>query len=605
MLTPFTSKWFASPGLCRPRRSRVSPRALGLPGAFPRVAPFCAGIVSLVLILSLGPAASAAGEFGALRVIVNGEVVRLTGNPIVQDTVVMAPYQGLFEPLGIRATWNPQERSLNLAGPAGDEMQLRAGDPYVTVNGERRPVPIPLVSVLGRVLIPVQWVFETLGDATAYDADAHTLVISPQITGVSWRGTDAGLEVTIEGTGPLRATGAALQRPERLVVDIAGAVPKSAVPTFDVHEGPLTAIQIERSSTGTRVILDLSTRVPYRILSEIPGRRVLVSLGTAAPSPGEAPGHPSTYQPSAQKITTVVYQHVDGGGRLVIVANRPFQTTQRILHNPERLVIDIPDAVFLPVKKALDVGDGLVVQVRAAQFHSNPNVVRIVIELSRPAPFAVLPGLVAGQTLVTLGAATAGSPGPITAPTIGAHGPVVVALDAGHGGSDPGAIGPTGVREKDVVLAIALDLQQLLVERHIDVVMIRNADVFVPLADRAQIAARGGATLFVSIHANASTDPNATGTQTFYADPGSQPFAAVVLDEVGRGTGLAPRGTSQAAFKVLVDSTRVPAILVETAFITNPGEEQMLRDPGFQQSMAQSILKGMQRYLSTPQAGAP
>jgi len=109
----------------------------------------------------------------------------------------------------------------------------------------------------------------------------------------------------------------------------------------------------------------------------------------------------------------------------------------------------------------------------------------------------------------------------------------------------------------------------------------------------------------VSIHANASTDPNATGTQTFYADPGSQPFAAVVLDEVGRGTGLAPRGPTQAAFKVLVDSIRVPAILVETAFITNPREEQMLGDPGFQQSMAQSILKGMQRYLSTPQAGAP
>ena len=182
---------------------------------------------------------------------------------------------------------------------------------------------------------------------------------------------------------------------------------------------------------------------------------------------------------------------------------------------------------------------------------------------------------------------------------------VVVALDAGHGGSDPGAIGPTGIQEKDVVLAIALDLQQLLVEHHIDVVMIRNADVFVPLADRAQIAARGGATLFVSIHANASTDPNATGTQTFFADRGSQPFAAVMLDEVSRGTGLAPRGTTQAAFKVLVDSTQLPAVLVETAFITNAREEQMLRDPGFQQSMAQSILKGMQRYLSTTQAGAP
>ncbi|HVI84240.1 MAG TPA: hypothetical protein VNA86_02915, partial [bacterium] len=119
MLTPWTSKWFVPPGLCRRPRSRVWVRASGLPAAFCRVAPFSAGIVSLVLMLSLRPAAPAAGESRALRVIVNGEVVRLAGNPIVQDTTVMAPYQGLFEPLGIRAAWNPQDRTLNLAGPGG------------------------------------------------------------------------------------------------------------------------------------------------------------------------------------------------------------------------------------------------------------------------------------------------------------------------------------------------------------------------------------------------------------------------------------------------------------------------------------------------------
>ncbi len=111
--------------------------------------------------------------------------------------------------------------------------------------------------------------------------------------------------------------------------------------------------------------------------------------------------------------------------------------------------------------------------------------------------------------------------------------------------------------------------------------------------------------MFVSIHANASTDPNATGTQTFYATPASQPLAQAVLDEIARGNDLAPRGTTQASFKVLVDTSGIPSILVETAFITNAREEQMLRDPQIQQAMAQGIMKGVQRFLTLPQATMP
>jgi N-acetylmuramoyl-L-alanine amidase len=521
---------------------------------------------------------------------------------VIQNGTIMAPYQGLFEPLGIRATWDPGERVLRLVSPAGDEMQLRADDPYATVNGERRPIPIPLVVVLDKILVPVQWVFETLGDATAYDAGSDTLVIGPQITGIAWRGTDAGLEVSIDGTGPLHPESSLLHGPERLVLTIVGAVPKLAE-QIDVHEGPLAEIRVGRSLSGTRLVLDLTAPVQYRLTSQIPGRRIMVTLGTGAAPPGASPTSPSGYQPSAQKISDILYQHMDGGGRVVILANQALQVAQRTFRSPERVVIDIQDAVFLPIKKFLDVDDGLVVQVRAAQFHSNPNVVRIVIELSRPSPFEVHQGPVSGQLLVELGAAVAAGAGwPVAT---GPHGPVVVAVDAGHGGSDPGAIGPTGVKEKDVVLAIAQALKRLLNRHHLDVVMIRDADVFVPLEDRAQIASRGGATLFVSIHANASTDPNANGTQTFYANPASQPLAVSVLDEVSRATGMTSRGASQASFQVLVDTNQIPSILVETAFITNWREEAVLRNSSVQLAMAQGVLKGIQRYLSMPLAAAP
>jgi len=569
----------------------------------PPVRRLTAALIGLVLMMVGAPPQSAAGQgttrVRSLQIVANGETIHLPGTAVIQDNILMVPYQRLFGPLGIRATWDGRARTLRLVGPAGDEMELRAGDPYATVNGESRPVPIPLVAVLDRVLIPVQWVFETLGDATAYDPGSGLLLISPQITGISWRGTDAGLEVVIDGTGPLHPTTFAEHAPERLVVDFSGAVPKSVDQVVDVHEGPLATVRVGRSPSGTRIVFDLAGPSHFRVTSQIPGRRVLVSLAAGNAPPGGPPGRASGYQPSAQKISDIIYQHLDGGGRLVVVANRPLQVTQRTLPHPDRIVIDVSDAVFLPVKKSLDINDGLVIQVRAAQYHSNPNAVRIVVELARPAPFDV--HAETAQLLVDLGTATAGGIGPVA----GAHGPVVVAVDAGHGGSDPGATGPSGVKEKDVVLVIAQILRRLLVQQHIEVTMIRDADVFVPLEDRAQLASRGGATVFVSIHANASTDPNANGTQTFFATPMSQPLALAVMEETSKEVGLSVRGAAEADFKVLVDSDQIPAILVETAFISNPREEQMLRDPSLQQAFAQGILKGIQRYLAAPQAATP
>jgi N-acetylmuramoyl-L-alanine amidase len=550
-------------------------------------------------ILALGIAMPAVQAQGiALRVIANGQDIPLAGTAIVHDGIVMAPYQGLFEPMGIRATWDSRTPSLTLVGPAGDEMQLRPNDPYATVNGEHRPIPIPLVTVLGRVLIPVQWVFETLGDVVVYDPREQMVTINGQITGVSWRGVNAGLEVMIDATAPLHATVTMLRGPDRLAVDIRGAVSKSPLQTFDVHEGSLATVRLGPAPGGTRIVFDLTAPIEYQIRAAQADRRVVIVLGSRLPA--GPPGGKGGYTPSAQKITDVQYQHLEGGGRVTITATLPLHASEHILRNPDRIVLDVPDAVFIPVKKTVDVDDGMVIQIRAAQFQRNPNIVRIVLEVARPVPYAVHAGPDAGQALVDLGAAASGGPGSPSPGPPGPHGPAVVALDAGHGGSDPGAIGPTGVREKDVTLAIVQDLRALLARQHVDVVMIRESDVFVPLEDRAQIAARGGATLFVSIHANAAVDSNANGTQAFYATPQSAPLAAVVLDELSRAIGLAPRGASLARFKVLVDSDRIPAILVETAFITNPREEQMLRDPGMQQIIAQGILRGIVRFLAAP-----
>ncbi len=563
------------------------------------------GVALLVMLTAapsivLQPAASLA-QSTPLRVIVDGELVPLQGNAIVQNGVVMAPFQGLADPLGARAAWDPRTETLTLIGAAGDEMQLRPNDPYATVNGERRPIPIPLVTVFGRVLIPVQWVFDTLGDITSYDAATQTLSISAQITGVTWQAAGGGLAVELDGTAPLHARAIELSGPDRIVIDVIGAIAKLDQPVVDVHEGPLSTVAVATSPSGTQIVLTLTEPVPYEFHGDAAGRHAVLTLlpPTAAPAPA------GPIAPGEAKITNVAYQQVDGGGRLLVDSTAPVQFSQHVLRSPDRIVLDAANAIFIPVKQAIDVNDGLVTQVRAAQFHKAPDIVRIVVQLARPTAFVMRAD--ATQTELDLGAATAGAPGPGPAAPPGAapRGPVVVAIDPGHGGSDPGAIGPDGVREKDIVLAIAGDLYALLSQQHIDTVMVRQSDVFVALDDRAVVAQRAGATLFISIHANASVDPNARGTQTFYYTPQSVPLAQAVLTGVSRAAGLAPRGVTQARFEVLVDDAKIPAILVETAFVTNPREEQQLRDPGQQQLIAQGIFQGIQQYLAAQQSAAP
>lgn len=221
---------------------------------------------------------------------------------------------------------------------------------------------------------------------------------------------------------------------------------------------------------------------------------------------------------------------------------------------------------------------------------------------------------------------------------------VIVALDPGHGGEDPGAIGPGGTREKDVTLAIA----RLLKERidaipNFRAVLTRDGDYFVPLAERVIKARRVKADLFVSIHADAFIEPRAQGASVFaLSERGAsstqarwlankensadliggvnirtrdRSVARVLLDmsvsaqirdslqlgsqvlrEIGGFQRLHRGRVEQASFAVL-KAPDIPSVLVETAFISNPDEERKLRNPQHQEQLADAIVKGIQRYF--------
>lgn len=273
--------------------------------------------------------------------------------------------------------------------------------------------------------------------------------------------------------------------------------------------------------------------------------------------------------------------------------------------------------------------------VPPAQTEAGPDAIaQLEAEMSaldgRPPPHAV-------QPTPSKGAATAPAPKVVRMLTI--------ALDPGHGGEDPGAIGAKGSREKDIVLAVAKRLKAKLEQLpNTRVMLTRDGDYFVPLGQRVQKARKVQADLFVSIHADAWISPTARGSSVFaLSEKGASSSAArwlandqnradligganyavkdkqiasvlfdlsttaqitdslklgkAVLREIGGINRLHKAAVEQAGFAVL-KAPDIPSILVETAFISNPQEEAKLRDDGYQDQLADAITKGIKRYFA-------
>lgn len=309
------------------------------------------------------------------------------------------------------------------------------------------------------------------------------------------------------------------------------------------------------------------------------------------------------------------------------------------------------------------IGDGLLKRARVGQF--TKDIVRVVLDLDSIQDYQVIPLSDPFRILIDIH----GKPGAsrrVTGNTgNGPSGPEssdrikkliesdqgslatqlglkvrTVVIDPGHGGHDTGAIGPRGVREKDVVLEIAKRVEKQLTKSGLKVVMTRTGDTYPTLEERTAMANQLGADLFVSIHANASSNHRAGGTETYFLDTASDTHAArlaarenamteqkisdleriltglirnayigmsaelgssvqkQVISHKKRGVRLENRGVKTAPFYVLL-TANMPAVLIETAFISNPKEEKVLKDPPQQEEIAQGIAEGIRKYIST------
>lgn len=173
-----------------------------------------------------------------------------------------------------------------------------------------------------------------------------------------------------------------------------------------------------------------------------------------------------------------------------------------------------------------------------------------------------------------------------------------VVLDPGHGGRDPGAVGINGLQEKQVVNDITPRVAEILRQQGANVVLTRNSDIEVDLAPRVQLAERANASIFVSIHANAISlsRPDVNGLETFYASDAGRRLADTVHAVVLREMGMRDRRVRSARFYV-IRRTSMPAILIETGFVTGEEDAPNLANPAWRERMAQAIAKGILMHL--------
>ena len=341
-----------------------------------------------------------------------------------------------------------------------------------------------------------------------------------------------------------------------------------------------------------------------------------------------------------------------------------FDVSKRVEHrifsleNPGRLVIDISDVAANPRLDELKLPSQLVKRVRHASREGND--LRVVLDLSqkiKPRSFVLPANQQYGDRLVIdlyPANQTVDKSTQVAKTTANGRRDVVVVIDAGHGGEDPGALGPFGIREKTVVLAIAKELEALFAkQKGFKPKMIRSGDYYVGLRSRTERARKMNADILVSIHADAFKSPKAKGASVYTLSPrGASSEAArwlaesengadlvggvggfsldnkdsmlagvlldlsqtasmrasvttgsQVLSELGRVTKLHKQQVEKAGFVVL-KSPDIPSILVETGFISNPTEAKNLNSKNHQHKLARAIFNGVNKYFSnTPPPG--
>jgi N-acetylmuramoyl-L-alanine amidase len=506
--------------------------------------------------------------------------------------------------------------AIRITTAAGREVIISRARPEATLDGMLRPLPGTPLMQRGTLFLPTRAVGSLLGCAVRWDEGTRTVFVCPWIRKFALDPLPDGYRLTVGAEAPLAYRTGKAENPPRLFIDVLNA-DLAAIPS-EVHlegwpEGSLGgpaasgkppkgayigAARIRQNTLApapegdvVRAVVELAEWKPYRI--HMSGDRCTLQVDFPLADTAKLPldGPPGV-------LSAMTFERVSPRVAMLRLAvfGRP-ACTSGATDQPPSVWLDIANTENRLEQKTLQVQDSVVCGVTCGPSPDNPRTQRVTITLTQPTPHAVVTH--SGEVRVLLGRTELDG--------------ACVVVDAGHGGHDTGAMGRSGLMEKEVNLDIAQRVRAQLEELGAKVLMTRTDDNPVipwdpnkPAEHRAELLGRcalandAHADLFVSIHCNAreSNPTLVRGTETYFRKADSLTFAQVMQEEVVRAVGLPDGGVKYHPRSIIVlYQTNMPAVLVEVAYLSNPDDEAELLTEGLRERAALGIVSGVKRYV--------
>lgn len=511
------------------------------------------------------------------KIVVVGKMIAVSPTPQNRGGHVIGPVAPLARAFGAHdVTFESTDGTLSILGANGAEILLSAGSATLVRDGAPVALPEKYALVDGKMIGPIAPVLRALGAHCRWQSEEGVLVVDAGVERIAVHGDEEGVRIDVLAACPVPHRRGELDDPPRVYVDLLHARLDDPAGTTYVNQAGVARVrwaQPEDSPSTTRVVVDLKRPAPVSVTGSDGGRVATLSVGALH---GD---EPLIERPRPKLIA--VHGGADGQGvtRVSAEFTDPVLYDFQVRRDPPEIVLKF---------RGVDIAE----QARVVSLHS-PFVSRaqplqqegdalVVLEMRQLIGFAV------DQT---------DEPSRLTLSfRKGRLQDRLVVVDPGHGGEDPGAMG-TMLEEKRINLAVGLRVSELLSEEGVYCVLTRQTDRFAGLFERPALANRLGADLFVSVHCNADEGAGeGQGTETWYYTDRSKALAAIMQCSLAERLGRPDRGVKRARF-VVVRESRMPACLVELAFINNVEEEALLAAPLFQERAARAIAAGLRTYV--------
>lgn len=522
--------------------------------------------------------------------VVAGYTQQLNAPLIAEGDEVLAPLAPSLRLLGARAS--RQGAAITITTPGDNTVKLKLDSTAADVNGRHVTLAVAPREVDGDLYLPARGLAPLLNATMRYALDTHTLTLAPALSVTTMEPREDGYAIQVRSVAPLQYTSNQLSDPPRAVFDFKGAAFTGATQQIAVGRQGIERVRLSQYSTQpdvVRVVVDLSA--PGIVNAGVSEQGRLVTIGVAVPpapiddpEPVIAPVEAATAEAEtpAQLIDIAVSTLTPQQSALAIVTQGAPQIASNYDSATRQLTLSFTrTGNGIPAERLRQITDKLIAKVEVSTVEADANAV-MVITLKRDAGYLIHRDNTGIH--VQLGNFSLTD--------------MVIVLDAGHGGYDSGAIGPSGLMEKTVNLDIIKRAGALLKTTGAKVLFTRDDDTFIPLDNRPGLANTRQADLFISVHCNSSAARNSnSGTQVYYKTPQSIMLATAMHQELIKGLELKDGGIRTAGFLVIRKSL-MPAVLLEIAFINNTREEELLATPAFRQQAAEAVVNGVRRYAA-------